>query len=145
MKIVVLAGGLSPERDVSLSSGALIANALMESGCEVMLLDLFFGADSRDFPPVYHSQKDGVQFSYRIPTAAPDLEAIRAESKTPNSLIGPGVLEICREADSVFLALHGSIGENGQLQAVLDTHGIRYTGTGYTGSLLAMDKTFPKP
>ena len=55
MKIVVLAGGLSPERDVSLSSGALIANALMESGYEVMLLDLFFGTDSRDFPPVYHS------------------------------------------------------------------------------------------
>ena len=144
MKIVVLAGGLSPERDVSLSSGALIANALMESGYEVMLLDLFFGTDSRDFPPVYHSHKDSVQFSYQIPSAAPDLEAIRAESKTPHSLIGPGVLEICREADSVFLALHGSIGENGQLQAVLDTHGIRYTGTGYTGSLLAMDKDLSK-
>ena len=45
MKIVVLAGGLSPERDVSISSGSLIANALMENGHEVFLLDLFFGTE----------------------------------------------------------------------------------------------------
>ncbi len=144
MKIVVLAGGLSPERDVSLSSGALIANALMESGHDVMLLDLFFGTDSRRFPSVYHNQKEGIQFSYAIPSTAPDLDAIRRESANPGSMIGPGVLELCREADSVFLALHGSIGENGQLQATLDIHGIHYTGTGYVGSLLAMDKDLSK-
>jgi len=54
------------------------------------------------------------------------------------------VIEICRSVDVVFLALHGSIGENGQLQAVFDCFGICYTGTGYTGSLLAMDKAISK-
>jgi D-alanine-D-alanine ligase len=47
-------------------------------------------------------------------------------------------------ADRVFLALHGAMGENGQLQATLDSHGIAYTGSSYVGSLLAMDKDLAK-
>ena len=54
------------------------------------------------------------------------------------------MLELCRAADVVFVALHGAMGENGQLQAALDCFGIRYTGTGYAGSLLAMDKDIAK-
>jgi len=44
----------------------------------------------------------------------------------------------------VFLALHGAMGENGQIQAAFDVLGIKYTGTGYIGSLLAMDKDLSK-
>ena len=43
MKIVVLAGGLSPERDVSLSSGSMIANALREAGHRVVMVDVYEG------------------------------------------------------------------------------------------------------
>jgi D-alanine-D-alanine ligase len=59
-------------------------------------------------------------------------------------MIGPRVLELCAASDVVFIALHGAMGENGQLQATLDNYGIKYTGSGYDGSLLAMDKELTK-
>lgn len=143
MRIVVLAGGLSPERDVSLSSGALIANALIENGHAVMLLDLYLGVRG-DIPPVYKDRSSSKRYHYSVPETEPDLEDIGRRADNEGSLMGRGVLELCREADRVFLALHGSIGENGQLQALLDIHGISYTGTGYAGSFLAMDKDISK-
>jgi D-alanine-D-alanine ligase len=69
---------------------------------------------------------------------------LKKESGNGENLIGKGVIEICKSADIVFISLHGSIGENGQLQAIFDSFGIRYTGTGYIGSLLAMDKDISK-
>lgn len=60
------------------------------------------------------------------------------------SFIGEGVVEHCKTADIVFMALHGAQGENGQLQALFDLYGIKYTGSGYVGSLLAMDKDLSK-
>ena len=45
MKIVVLAGGLSPERNVSLSSGSMVCQALRDRGHQVALVDLFFGLE----------------------------------------------------------------------------------------------------
>lgn len=144
MKIVVLVGGLSPERDVSIASGTLISNALIEKGHDVLLLDLYLGINNNTFSPVYINNKSDDRFSYSVPEHEPDLESIKNIVNNKNNLIGEGVLEICKDADIVFLALHGSIGENGQLQAVLDVNGIRYTGTNYIGSLLAMDKDLSK-
>ena len=57
MKIVVLAGGLSPERDVSLSSGALIASALSRCGHAVKIVDVYEGID--ELPKAYKKLKDG--------------------------------------------------------------------------------------
>ena len=144
MKIIVLAGGLSPERDVSLSSGSLIANALIENGHEVMLLDLFLGRDNEEILPVYRNRSSEYRFNYIVPEQEPDLTAIRSSVVSDSKYIGNGVIELCRDADMVFMGLHGSAGENGQLQAVFDMYGINYTGTGYTGSLLAMDKDISK-
>ncbi|MGI6261645.1 MAG: D-alanine--D-alanine ligase family protein [Acutalibacteraceae bacterium] len=144
MKIVVLAGGLSPERDVSLSSGALISNALIENGHDVMLLDLYLGKNNKEIEPIYRNKKSAYRYSYAIPEQEPNLGAIRASSKFDECLIGEEVIDFCKKADVVFLALHGAAGENGQLQAAFDLHGIRYTGTGYIGSLLAMDKDISK-
>ncbi len=93
MKIVVLAGGLSPERDVSLSSGALIANALLENGHEVMLLDLFLGTESAEFPALFRRAAEGVRFSCRVPETEPDLAALRAAHPEIPGEMGPGVLE----------------------------------------------------
>ncbi len=144
MKIIVLAGGLSPERDVSLSSGSLIANALIENGHEVMLLDLFLGRDNEEILPVYRNRSSEYRFNYIVPEQEPDLTAIRSSVVSDSDYIGNGVIELCRDADMVFMGLHGSAGENGQLQAVFDMYGINYTGTGYAGSLLAMDKDISK-
>lgn len=144
MKIVVLAGGYSPERDVSLSSGTLIANSLIESGHDVMLLDLYLGINNKSIIPRYINMKEKERFSYKIKEEDPNLEELKKKSKNKNNLIGEGVIEICQKADVVFMALHGGIGENGELQALFDIYGINYTGTNSIGSALAMDKDLAK-
>lgn len=145
MKIVVLAGGLSPERDVSLSSGSLIANALREAGHHVLLLDVYEGisSDESDLINLFEDNT-GAQYSYKVPEVEPDLDEIKRRNNNGSSLIGPNVMKLCQLADIVFIALHGAMGENGQIQAAFDVMGIKYTGTGYIGSLLAMDKDISK-
>lgn len=140
MKIVILAGGLSPEREVSLSSGSLIANSLMKSGHAVTLVDVYLGLRC----PEDGEFRTTGEYRHTITDVEPDLDALRDRSGNGDALIGPGVIELCREADLTFLALHGGMGENGQLQATLDTFGIKYTGSGYVGCLLAMDKCITK-
>lgn len=143
MNITILAGGLSPERDVSLSSAALIERALRAKGHKTCLVDLCLGIPS--LPDTLESLfAIGETPAYSIPEVAPDLDALREQAALGDALIGPHVLDVCRAADITFLALHGGCGENGQLQATLDMHGIPYTGSGYIGSALAMDKDISK-
>lgn len=143
MKIAVLCGGYSHERDVSLSTGTGAAHALREKGHQVALTDVFLGVEK--LPPnlddLFTAEDKDACLS--VSEREPDLNELRA-LRPGKRLIGPGVLEICEHADMVFLALHGSNGENGQLQATLDMYGIPYTGSGHTGSALAMDKELTK-
>lgn len=133
-----------PERNVSISSGTKIAGALKENGHQVVLLDMFFGLEDYtgdiarvfDDPPTLGGT--------RIDESAPDLEAVRARASSDPSLFGAHVLEVCAMADIVFLALHGRTGEDGRVQATLDLLGIPYTGSGYLGSAIAMDKDLTK-
>ncbi|MCI2105907.1 MAG: D-alanine--D-alanine ligase [Intestinimonas sp.] len=145
MKIVVLAGGLSPERMVSLSSGTKITEALRACGHEVALVDLFFGLENWDGTPedLYHAP---IPDAWRkVGHMAPDLSEVQKSRKwRGKSQFGPGVLELCAGADVAFLALHGSCGEDGRVQAALDLMGVPYTGSGYLGSAIAMDKNLTK-
>ena len=143
MRIVVLAGGLSPERDVSLCSGSLISNALIDKGHEVALIDLYYGLSNLD-ELKYQSLSTNVRYHYEIPSQAPDLEELILKNYGRTIPIGENVLEACLDADVVFLALHGGMGENGEIQAVLDSYGISYTGSDYIGCALAMDKGLSK-
>lgn len=145
MKIAVVAGGLSPERDVSLSSGCLVANALRQAGHRVLLIDVYEGIDSEtENLENLFEDNNAEPYSYVVPQNAPDLNEIIHRNNNRRALIGPKVLDVCQTADVVFIALHGAMGENGQLQATFDVMGIKYTGTGYAGSLLAMDKDLTK-
>ena len=141
MKITVLAGGLSHEREVSLSSGSLIAGALIRKGHEVCLVDLYTGRAIDGSEPAF--TRDPIE-PYRVSRAVPDLDALKVSTGNGDRRIGAGILALCHAADAVFIALHGDVGENGQLQALLDMEGIPYTGSGYAGSLLAMDKDLTK-
>ena len=142
MNIAVLAGGYSPERDVSLTSGSLIANALVDEGYNVCLADVYLGiTEEKITKELFNKEKKPV---YKVEHDVPDLAALKEASGNGDALIGKGIVELCTLADVVFLALHGAMGENGQLQATLDNFGIKYSGSGYVGSLLAMDKDISK-
>lgn len=141
MKIAVLCGGLSHERDVSLSSGSGIALALRRRGYSVALVDLFLGVTEWNGAEALFTERGGQQAL--VTEKTPELDAVRA-MRPGQGLIGPHVLEVCQAADMVFLALHGEEGENGKIQALLDLYGIRYTGSGYLGSALAMNKSLTK-
>lgn len=145
MKIVVLAGGLSPERNVSLSSGVMVAEALRSRGHRVALVDLYFGLENWEGTPEEVYDAPAPEKWRRVDHTAPDLEAVKAKRKWKSeSQFGPGVLELCAGADAVFLALHGACGEDGRVQAALDLMGIPYTGSGHLGSAIAMDKDLTK-
>ena len=139
MRIVVLAGGFSPEREVSLCSGSLIANALMENGHRVLLLDVYEGIRELPKDPLTLFRSEGA-YEHTVTERVPDLEALKARVGNGEALVGRNVAELCRLADKVFLALHGAMGENGQMQAYLDACGISYTGSDYLGCAVAMDK-----
>ena len=144
MKIVVLAGGISTERDVSLSSGRGVYNALKERGHQVILLDVFLGYEG-DPENIFELDRDWVKDVAPVSEVAPDIEKVKALRKKPsNILFGDHVIEICQMADIVFMALHGDCGENGKVQAVFDLFGIKYTGTDSFSSALAMDKSITK-
>ena len=147
MKIVVLAGGLSTERDVSFKTGEMVTKALRENGHQVILLDVFMGYSDKeeDLTGIFDRAEAVSVKVAAIPETAPDLEKVKAQRKDQSdNFFGPNVIELCRMADIVFMALHGENGENGKIQAAFDLFGIRYTGTGYLSSALAMDKGLTK-
>ena len=97
-KVVVLCGGPSAEREVSLRSGAAVGKALRALDADVALMDV--GTD--------------------------------------------GTLHLADGVDVVFNALHGTFGEDGTVQQLLEERGVPYTGEGVAGSRLAFDKIASK-
>ncbi len=147
MNIVVLAGGLSTEREVSFVTGSNVAEALRKNGHQVILLDVFMGYSDQeeDLEGIFECSLEVSITTFGISGQAPDLEAVRKSRKDQSAcLFGPNVIALCRMADIVFLALHGENGEDGRIQAAFDLYGIKYTGTGYLSSALAMDKSLSK-
>lgn len=145
MKIVVLAGGISTERDVSLSSGTKVYKALKKNGHQVLILDVFLGYPSQDWKEIFEKDQDWAKEIGAVKEEVPDLELVKAmRPDWEKHYFGPHVIEICQMADVVFMALHGENGENGKIQAYFDLMGIRYTGTDYASSAIAMNKSIAK-
>jgi D-alanine-D-alanine ligase len=143
MNIVVLCGGSSPERDVSLSSGAMAAAALRRLGHRVAVTDLFLGhPTAAELSALF--TLDNSSETAAVSETAPDMDALRARRVGGRGKVGGNVAEICLLADIVFIALHGEDGEDGKIQSFLDLLGVKYTGTGALGSALAMDKAAAK-
>lgn len=145
MKIVVLAGGISTERDVSLVTGSMIYKALVNKGHEVVLLDVYLGYEEANVTDIFSVKRDWSEKIGVISSLNPDISQIKALRKdNPECAIGPHVIDICSQAEIVFLALHGQNGEDGKIQAMFDLLNIKYTGTNYLSSALAMDKAISK-
>ena len=134
MKIVVLMGGRSDERDVSLASGAQVAKALREAGHLVTAFDTAAGSLT--------PSEEAAILDSGVGSRPPSREALDALAEGDTTSLSREPL--VRDADLFFLALHGGVGEDGTLQALLDMVGKPYTGSGVVGSALAMDKDLSK-
>ncbi|MEW5796633.1 MAG: D-alanine--D-alanine ligase [Candidatus Zixiibacteriota bacterium] len=132
MKVLVLVGGDSNERAVSLNSGAAICKALRRLGHEVLALDSGTGQLLTDSNGKL--LLEGGKAPYDTPSIA---------SCEPGALISTMSSDY-RDVDVVFLALHGGKGENGSIQNLLELAGKKYTGSGMTASAVAMDKALSK-
>jgi D-alanine-D-alanine ligase len=144
MKIVVLAWGTSSERDVSLVTGTMIYKALKSKGHQVVLLDVYLGYEG-EISNIFETDRDWTANIGTIKADHPDIHQIKALRKdNADYFFGPNVIDICRDSDIVFMALHGENGEDGKVQAAFDLMGIKYTGTDFTSSAIAMDKAISK-
>ena len=144
MKIIVLAGGTSTERDVSLSSGSMIYRALKANGHQAMLLDVYLGYEG-ETEGIFERDTDWAAEIGSVSEKNPDLAEIKVLRKDGGkSFFGPNVLKLCQMADCVFMALHGANGEDGKIQACFELLGIPYTGTDFVSSAMAMDKGITK-
>ncbi|MGE5177005.1 MAG: D-alanine--D-alanine ligase [Hyphomicrobiales bacterium] len=141
MKIVVVLGGNTPEREVSLRSGAGIGRALIELGHDVTLLDTGTG---QYLPSPEAAMALGTAKSAAAIAAAPGGSATAAAIQGATGGLDTYARSLPRAADLVFIALHGGDGEDGTLQAVLDLAGIPYTGSGMMASAVSMDKSLTK-
>lgn len=135
MKITVLTGGTSAERDVAIASAVQIVAALRSRNHSVAVVDT-----ARGFIP---EADEGKLLSAKVGTAPPSIEHL-IELERGVLLSGLASLPVVRESEVVFLALHGGRGEDGTLQAVLDVLDVAYTGSGALASGIAMDKDLSK-
>ena len=137
MNIVVLCGGISTEREISISSGTMVCKGLREYGHNAVLMDVYFGLDSLD---VFEKAEKSYDVDAESAVIRSYSEKLEEEKKVRKRFFGKNVLELCQEADIVFMALHGKYGEDGLCQAAFDLNGIKYTGSGYLASAIGMDK-----
>jgi D-alanine-D-alanine ligase len=134
MRIGVLFGGTSEERDVSIASAAQIIPALRGLGHEVFAVDTASGR----LPPTAERRVLAPQVA-TAPPSQTSVATLREQALT----VSPATLDI-GAVDVVFLALHGGAGEDGRIQALLDLAGVSYTGSNHIASAAAMDKDLSK-
>jgi len=134
MKIAVLFGGTSEERDVSIASAAQVIPVLRSLGHEVIAVDTAVGR--------LEGAAERKLLESRVAPVPPSDQSIA--TLRSSALINPATSIDPRTIDIVFLALHGGAGEDGRVQAMLDLAGLAYTGSNHIASATAMDKDLSK-
>jgi D-alanine-D-alanine ligase len=129
LRIAVLFGGDSMERDVSIASASQVVGALRSRGHEVISFDSGRGRLS--------GPDEQRLFAGRIDRLPPEKNTV---ANLPTVVSAPDLADV----DLVFLALHGGSGEDGTVQALLDLAGVPYTGSGRLGSAVGWDKDVAK-
>ena len=134
MRIAVPMGGDSGEREVSLASGTEVARALRERGHDVLAVDTMRG-------PLSPGEERRIREA-GVDAEAPDAAAFGLLGVADAAAFA--AFPEVREADVLFLTLHGGAGEDGRVQSALEIAGLPYTGSGPLGSAIAMDKDVSK-
>src|SRR5215211_852848 len=135
MRVTVLTGGTSSERDVALASAVQVVAALRSRGHDVAVVDT-----ARGFIP---QSDEAATLSGAVGVEPPSIGQLQTLEQGL-LLSGLGNLAVVRDAEVLFLALHGGRGEDGTIQTLLEMIGIPYTGSGRLGSGMAMDKDISK-
>jgi len=133
LNILVLAGGLSEEREVSLASARAVTESLIRQNHHVEVVDSADGRSLLDSDGKFLLEKDTDSVS-KIALKSADTLALTESLSSVRY----------KDSDLIFLALHGGHGEDGTIQAVLDLAGMKYTGSGMLASATAMNKAFAK-
>ena len=132
MKIAVIYGGISPERNVSIAGGRAVIDALRAKGHEVVPIDPAFGADQER----------------KAETLTSNIESFATQEElsqfTPRNIIDCFASNLFDGVEFAFILLHGKYGEDGTVQSLLDLRGIPYTSSGFQASAIAMDKITSK-
>ena len=116
MKIVVLAGGISTEREISIVSGTQVCKALRSRGHQAILVDVYFGREDADPMQAFTDEYDVDAAAAYARSFDGQVEKSIQEGK---AFFGTNVIALCQAADVVFLALHGENGENGKYRQLL--------------------------
>jgi D-alanine-D-alanine ligase len=138
VKICVLTGGSSSERDVAFASATQVVAALRSRGHQVTVADTTTG--------VLDAAAEARQLVGAVRAAPPDGAAIEDLAAREQTVLLGGLLShpAIRDADVVFLALHGGRGEDGTVQNLLEIADVCYTGAGPVASGVALDKDLSK-
>jgi D-alanine-D-alanine ligase len=134
VKIAVLMGGISDEREVSLASGVQVARALREAGNQVIGVDTAGGVLSEE------QEASILDAGVRDPRPV-DLEKDLLRTGDLRALTEEPAL---KGLEVVFLALHGGRGEDGTIQSLLEVAGLPFVGSDRVGCALSMDKDLSK-
>ena len=135
MRVTVLTGGATPERAVAFASASQIVAALRSRMHEVRVVDLAGG--------LLDERAERELLGGAVGLTPPGVDALAEHER---QMLSEGLAELAqvRDAEVLFLAVHGGALEGGTLQAVLDVIGVPYTGSGPLASALAMDKDLSK-
>lgn len=136
MKIALLAGGISSEREVSLTSSRAILKALRENGHDVIVIDPVYGAEKVSEEIIF---RDLVSKEYPSKEIMDNL--LKESRKKVIECINSDLFD---DVELAFLGLHGKYGEDGRIQTLLDLRGIKFTGSDILSSAVAMDKNVTK-
>ena len=146
MNIVVLAGGTSTERDVSIMTSMMVCGSLRRNGHHANMIDVFTGSGKYKHSSEFFQEDNDLKklADSMKEQSAGIAKLVEERERIGGGFFGPGVLELCQAADIVYIGLHGANGEDGKIQAAFDLMGIKYTGTGYLSSAISMSKELTK-
>lgn len=125
LRIALLLGGTSPERDVSKSTAESMYKALLSLGCKPVLIDPAYGINQPKDLTTFFKHEYAIEIS--------NSNYVRVVNS-----------KLFDNVDIALLALHGKWGEDGTIQSLLELRGIKYTGSKVLASALAMDKIMSK-